>query len=295
MLLRQLEYYCAVCETGNFTKAAERCYVSQSAISQQIKALETELGVELLHRHGRSFSMTSAGENFFAKGREILAEMERLTYETQGIAGGYATSLSVGYLNRYEGWEVQGAVAAFAARHPNIPITAHAGSHDDIYRLIIAGKVDMVFNDKRRQFHPDYVNRYLMTCYEYVEVSESSTLASAASVTVSDLSHLPCILIAEPKTEDVERSYYRDMLNFDCDFLFARSREEGRMMVAGNRGFMPVEVREQGPRTGTIVRRIPLHGTDGHISHEYYVFWPKDRTNNLIEEFAGMLEETFAG
>ncbi|HIR98069.1 MAG TPA: LysR family transcriptional regulator, partial [Candidatus Merdisoma faecalis] len=50
MLLRQMKYFAAVVECGSFTEAAEQCYISQSAISQQIRTLEKELGVELLHR-----------------------------------------------------------------------------------------------------------------------------------------------------------------------------------------------------------------------------------------------------
>ena len=58
MLLRQMEYLQAVIENGNFYLAAEQCHVSQSAISQQIKKLEDELGVKLLERHNRTFSLT---------------------------------------------------------------------------------------------------------------------------------------------------------------------------------------------------------------------------------------------
>lgn len=293
MLMRQMEYYCAVCETMNFTKAAEMCFVSQSAISQQVKALEADLGVELLHRSGRSFTLTPAGEHFFHRARSILKDADDLRYETEGIANGYATSLAVGYLNRYEGWEVQGAVAAFAARHPHIEISTRAGSHDEIYRLMESGQVDMVFNDKRRSFSQDYVNRHLLTCWEYVEVSESSELAWKTELTVSELKSRSCILISSPEQEDVERAYYRDVLNFDCEFLFTRSREEGRMMVAGNRGFMPIETRDDETRSGSIVRRIPLFGEDGHISHEYFVFWLKARTNVLVEEFADVLAAAF--
>ena len=61
MELRQIEYFCAVVDTGSFTRAAERCLVSQSAVSQQVKALEDEFGFELLHRRGRSFDVTPAG------------------------------------------------------------------------------------------------------------------------------------------------------------------------------------------------------------------------------------------
>lgn len=90
-----------------------------------------------------------------------------------------------------------------------------------------------------------------------------------------------------------ERAYYTDVLGFSSDFLFARSREEGLMMVAGNRGFMPIEAREQTGRTGSIVRRIPLVGQDGQLKSEYYAYWPKDRENPLIREFASILADMF--
>ena len=55
MLLRQMEYFVAVIDCNSFTEAAEQCYISQSAISQQIQSLERELGVELIHRENRRF------------------------------------------------------------------------------------------------------------------------------------------------------------------------------------------------------------------------------------------------
>ena len=64
MLLRQIEYYLAVVDCGSFSEAAEKCFISQSAVSQQIKALEKELGVELLERHNRTFTLTESGKVF---------------------------------------------------------------------------------------------------------------------------------------------------------------------------------------------------------------------------------------
>lgn len=63
-MLNQVRYFQAVVRLGSFTRAAEECNISQSAISQQVKALEQELGVVLLERAGRSFSLTPAGELF---------------------------------------------------------------------------------------------------------------------------------------------------------------------------------------------------------------------------------------
>ncbi len=289
MELRQIQYFCAVVETGSFTRAAEKTLVSQSAISQQVKALEAEFGFELLHRHGRSFDVTPAGELFARKAAALLEQLDDARFEAEGVANGWATTLSVGYLNRYEGWEVQAAVTAFAARHPHIPVHATAGSHDMLYQLILRHDVDLLFSDRRRALSDAFVNRHLFDGWQYVEVSEASGVAWASELTVAELAQLPCILIASPDQESIEREYYRDVLGFRSDFLFARSREEGRMMVAGNRGFMPIEMREQTDRTCSAIRRIPLVGQSGQLKSEYYCYWPKDRTNNLIEEFADIL------
>ena len=82
MLLRQMKYFAAVVDCNSFTEAAERCYISQSAISQQIRSLEKELGVELIHRSNRKFTLTAAGEYFYAHSKSILSQVEDLTRET---------------------------------------------------------------------------------------------------------------------------------------------------------------------------------------------------------------------
>lgn len=294
MLLRQIEYFCAVCRHDSFTRAAEEHYVSQSAISQQVKALESELGVQLLERKGRGFSITPAGLALYHKGTDILSQLDDLRFEVEGIANGYATSLTVGYLSRYDGWEVQAAVAAFAARHPHIEINARGGSHDDLYHMVMDGEADLVFNDQRRALSEDFENMHLMTGFSYVEMSDIDPLAMRDAVSVRDLKGRCAILIATSEMQEVERAYYRDHLNFDCEFRFVGSREEGRMLVAGNHGFMPVESRQETIASGAIVKRIPLVDAKGKQAFQnYYAFWLKSRTSPLVEEFAKILQGLF--
>ena len=66
-MLKQLKYFQSVVYHRSFSKAAEECFISQSAISQQVRALEEEVGVTLLRREGRRFSLTPAGEVFSTK------------------------------------------------------------------------------------------------------------------------------------------------------------------------------------------------------------------------------------
>lgn len=190
---------------------------------------------------------------------------------------------------------MQAAVAAFAARHPHIEINAIGGSHDELYRMVMGGEADLVFNDRRRELSEDFVNLHLMTGFGYVEMSEVDPLSARDALSVRDLKGRCAILISAPEMAEVERAYYRDHLNFDCEFRFVISREEGRMLVAGNHGFMPVETRQEDGASGSIVRRIPLVDAKGRqASQDYYAFWLKGRTSPLVEEFAEILQGLFA-
>lgn len=289
----RLRYFCDVVALGSFTKAAERAFISQSAMSQQVRALEAELGVRLLERTGRRFVPTPAGEMLARRGTEVLERLDALEAEVIDLAEGRPRRLTVGYLNRYEGWEVAGAVAALSRRHPGCEVVAEAGTHDQLYRGMLAGRIDVSLNDVRRALSPDWENRYLMTGHRFAEVSEASPVAGSQSVTCRDLSGSPCILVCSAEQRDAERTWWRDVMGFSGEFLFAASLDEARMMVAGNRGWLPVETREAAARTTSVVRRLPLVNAAGRSESEYYVFWPQERTTPLVEEFAEILKGLF--
>lgn len=89
MLLRQIKYFVTVVDTGSFTEAAEECFISQSAISQQILSLEKELGVQLfLVRSTRRFTLTEPGKYLYSHGKKLLGETEKLKNGTIAAAAG---------------------------------------------------------------------------------------------------------------------------------------------------------------------------------------------------------------
>jgi len=94
--LRYLKYFVTVAERQNFTRAAEELRVAQPAISQQIKSLEEELGVSLLHRTKRSVKLTAAGNAFFSEAKEILAHAELSKQVARRAARGETGSLAIG-------------------------------------------------------------------------------------------------------------------------------------------------------------------------------------------------------
>lgn len=138
MLFRQIEYFQAIIETGNFYQAAEKCNVSQSAISQQIKKLEQELGVKLLDRHNRTFSLTPAGEHFYRKSLILISDVEQIKRETKRIAAGDHAILRIGYYKGYHSNELSEAVAEFSSKYPTVEVSIIVGSHEELYKACSA-------------------------------------------------------------------------------------------------------------------------------------------------------------
>ena len=136
MFLRQIEYLQAVIECGNFYDAAEKCHVSQSAVSQQIKKLEEELGVKLLERHNRTFSLTPAGEHFYRKSLVIMGDLTQLVRETKRMADKDKAVLRIGYYKGYHGNELSEAVASFSEKYPSVDVQIVVGSHEELYHAM---------------------------------------------------------------------------------------------------------------------------------------------------------------
>ena len=293
MLLRQLKYFLAVVDTGSFTEAAAQCFISQSAISQQIQALERELGVELIHRENRKFALTEAGKYFYQKGRLLADEAERLCRETAKIGKENSPRLHIGYLKCYSGLEFQMAVAEFSRQHPEVSIEIIDGNHEDLYDALRTGIVDVILNDQRRAFSDAYVNRVLTTTECYIELSRHSSLAQRESLTAEDLRSLPCILTVSPEQQENERTYYREIVGLEGEFLFVENMEQARLMVAGGKGYLPVEGIPKSHAAAATLHRIPLLRGGKPILRTYCAFWKISNQNPHTKAFAEILESQF--
>ncbi len=97
MELRHLRYFVAVAEERHFGRAAERLHIAQPPLSQQIRRLETELGVTLLHRTTRSVALAPAGEVLLAQAKEILAAVDGAVEDTRRAARGELGHLAIGF------------------------------------------------------------------------------------------------------------------------------------------------------------------------------------------------------
>ena len=289
MLLRQMKYFTAVVDCSSFTEAAAQCYISQSAISQQIQALEKELGVELIHRENRRFTLTPTGQCFYSHCKAILEQVDALVRETKRLGTDRELQLRIGYPRGYSGLELHQAVAAFSGTYPEVDISIVTGTHEELYDLLRFGGVDLILNDQRRAFSDLYVNFELEPCGCYAEISMQNPLSKKDCVQLDELRRMPCILISSREQREAEQEYYQNTLGFGGSYLFADNLEEGRLLVVSNRGFLPVDSVGTLPPAGALIRRLPVCQGGRLVMRKYCAFWRQDQTNYYIEEFVAML------
>lgn len=293
MFLRQIEYLQAVIECGNFYLAAEKCNVSQSAISQQIKKLEGELGVKLLERHNRTFSLTPAGEHFYRKSLVISGDLKQLIRETKRIADKENVTLRIGYYKGYHGNELSEAVALFSEKYPTVDVQITVGSHEELYHAMENGSVDLALNDQRRAFSDAYHNKILAESRIFIEISSKNPLSRLDSLDVSDLKNTPCILVINPAGQKEEQNYYETIIGLQGEFLFADTIQEARLKLITGQGYLPVDVIGEQVWFDTTVSRIPLVRNTEPVKKTYCAFWKKDNSGYYIEDFAEILKSCF--
>jgi LysR family transcriptional regulator, hydrogen peroxide-inducible genes activator len=123
MEVHQLRYFCAVAETGNFTRAAEREQVAQPSLSQQIMKLEEELAVRLFDRLGRSVRLTDMGQMFLPRARTILNEMRAAKEEVAQRQSSVAGPISVGVIPTIAPYFMPTRIASFSRKYPEAAMT----------------------------------------------------------------------------------------------------------------------------------------------------------------------------
>ena len=132
-------------------------------------------------------------------------------------------------------------MAEFAQQYPDVQLNVINGSHEDLYDALRFGKADVVLNDQRRAFSEEYVNLLLAEIPCFVELPSRDPLSQLDGVEIADLKNAPCVLVASEERKENERDYYRDIMGFHGEFLFAETLQDARILVASGQGILPIE------------------------------------------------------
>ena len=291
MLYKQMIYFISVVDNNSFTKAADECFISQSAISQQIKALEEELGVKLLVRENRTFRLTIAGEHFYRESKDIVKNIEKLIKEVIDIDKHKEIVFNLGYIKTFDSIELHNAVVAFSSKFPEITLDITNGTHEELYELLINSKVDLIISDQRRKYNKDYNNFELIQSNSYIEISSNNKLSNKDSITIEDLKSMSCIVISSKDQQDNEKEFFNNTLGFKNKIIFVESLSEARLLVVSNRGFLLIEEIGKLNKVAQGITRIPLVKNGAQVQRNYCAFWSKENKDYFIEEFVNIMKE----
>jgi LysR family transcriptional regulator, salicylic acid-responsive activator of bsdBCD len=144
MDIRRLQYFLAVAEEGQITKAAKRLHMAQPPLSQQLKLLENELGIQLMERsRGRKIKLTDAGQTLRNKAEQILALVDQTVTEVKDSAEKSPETLSVGISSTWDATFLPDQIHNFRERYPKIDFQLQGGETNRIEELLISQTIEI--------------------------------------------------------------------------------------------------------------------------------------------------------
>jgi len=146
MELRHLRYFLAVAEEGHVTRAAERLGIQQPPLSQQIRALETELQVQLFHRRPRGVELTQAGEALRTEAQEILDRVERAVGAARRTARGEAGRIGLGFTSSASFHPfVPQAIRRYREAQPLVALSLEESGTGELAEALAQQRIDAAF------------------------------------------------------------------------------------------------------------------------------------------------------
>lgn len=183
-----MRYAVAVAEERSFTRAARRCFVAQSSLSHQIKALERELGVTLFARTSRRVDLTPAGEAFVAAARASLYAAERAVDDAAAATGQISGALSIGVIPTVTAIDLPAVLASFHRSFPAVRITLHSGGSDEFLAAIKEGSMDVAVLGLSDTVTPRGVHTHVLAREHLVAVLPGEhPLAARSTLQLADL------------------------------------------------------------------------------------------------------------
>lgn len=291
MNTKNLEYFIKVVDIGSFTKAADELFISQSAISQQIKSLEEELGYKLMERNKRGFELTDAGKYIYLEGKNILNNIREVSNHAGMISQNKNQSIRIGYVINYGYHELKRALMIFSKKYPEINISIKGATHDVASQNSINDLTDILIGDQRKAFSENYNNIKLGKLYYTIRVSNSSSLSHKNEIKINDLKGYKCIIIASREEIAKEIEFYKTRLNFNGDFIYASSLTEANLMVAANIGFLPTASKIKENISDDSITSIPLIEDNKIKETIIYAYYKKSFDDTIYNKIIDILKE----
>ena len=169
MQIHQIKYFVALCETLNFTRAAELCHVTQPSLTRAVKQLEDELGGPLFHRERANSHLTELGRLMEPHLRQVLAEIEAAKDRARDAKTLQQTTLTLGVMCTIGPGKLLDLIASYRSRYPDVNLLVRDAKGQDLQEMLLQGDLEVALYglpegiDERLHMMPLFEERFVIT------------------------------------------------------------------------------------------------------------------------------------
>lgn len=290
MELRQLKYFIKVAETLNFSEAAKLSCVTQSTLSQQIKQLENELGIQLLIRSSHNVTLTEAGEELLPYARRTLHEAELCRTRMDDLNKLTAGTLNIGVTYSFSPILTE-TLISFMKMYPGIKLNIFYKPMAELMELLRSRKVDFVLAFRPTKPIDGVESHILFQNYLSAIVSSRHPLASKSRISLSDLENYD---LALPSQGLQARNAFEHIITPDHHFRIRIELNEVNILLTLIRqSFLVSVLAEASIHNENGIKAIPLDLPDNEMTGCVHTLKDSYRKHSM-QEFIRLLSDSFA-
>jgi len=194
--LRQLNTFLTVADTGSFSRASEKLFVAQPALSRQIRMLEEALNVDVFVRHGRGVVMTAAGELLYERARALLQSLERTQADVTAVAGEVTGRVMLGLLPTVTHSFSGTIIEQYRKRFPQVHLAVRSAMSGTLQQMVMQHRVNLAItyhhaNHKNLRYRPLIEERL------YLISPINTKVAKRSEITLEEVLDLPLVMPEE--------------------------------------------------------------------------------------------------
>lgn len=298
MNLNQLEYFVCAAHHLNFTKAAKECYISQTAMTQQIQALERNIGVQLFIRDKHHMELTTAGKVYLKEAKAILKRSDEAIRLARMASTGMDGELSVGFISGFGQSDGYGLLRGFHEAFPDIKLKFFRNTMSGLMEYLQKGECDIAFTVQPHQRAYENMNRQYIRSYPlYVVMSRNNPLAEEKEITCKELKDQAFIIMqpaARSRDEMEEMLWVYQRGGFLPQVVAVEKEPETIMLMAALEmgvSLLPEYIVRPYSRNEELAI-VPVMKSDGTAETlNFEMVWSTDNANpsveNLLEWWKG--------
>lgn len=194
--LRQLNTFLTVADTGSFSRASEKLFVAQPALSRQIRMLEEALNVDVFVRHGRGVVLTAAGELLYERARSLLQSLERTQADVTAVAGEVTGQVVLGLLPTVAHTFSGAIIEEYRKRFPQVHLAVKSAMSGTLQQMVMQHRLNLAISYSQSN-HKNLRYRPLLEERLYLISPTNTKVSNRSEITLDEVLELPLVMPEE--------------------------------------------------------------------------------------------------